>query len=183
MEFVFVSGNPALDLLGTLKWRRTEPEEGLTDSADAARWAAEAGLLSTAPTATGDDLTRLRHLRETTYRLIQAALTGAEPADIDLDTLNQAAARPPATLTLTAQGAQRTGNLDAATADVARAAVELLGEMYGQTPPRVRECERPTCTRLFVDRSRAGTRTWCGMTECGNRVKARQYRARKATRR
>jgi predicted RNA-binding Zn ribbon-like protein len=46
--------------------------------------------------------------------------------------------------------------------------------------PVERECERPACTRLFVDRSRGGTRAWCGMAECGNRVKAADYRARKA---
>ncbi|GAB2965838.1 hypothetical protein LWP59_22755 [Amycolatopsis acidiphila] len=37
LSFVFVSGNLALDLAGTLKWRRDEPEELLTAPADAAR--------------------------------------------------------------------------------------------------------------------------------------------------
>ncbi|WP_256862954.1 CGNR zinc finger domain-containing protein [Microbispora sp. GKU 823] len=49
----------------------------------------------------------------------------------------------------------------------------------GTSPVRVRECARPECTRLFVDRSRGGTRHWCGMEECGNRVKAANYRYRK----
>ncbi|MFD0523312.1 CGNR zinc finger domain-containing protein [Paractinoplanes durhamensis] len=54
--------------------------------------------------------------------------------------------------------------------------------MYAGADVRLRECERPACTRVFLDRSRAGTRSWCGMAECGNRVKAREYRARKAAR-
>ncbi|MEU8238865.1 CGNR zinc finger domain-containing protein [Actinoplanes missouriensis] len=180
MEFVFVSGNPALDLLGTLKWRRTAPEEGLAEPDDAARWAVEAGLLSTAPAADDDELERLRELREVTYRLVHATLGGSGWDGADLRTLNAAAAGSPTSLALGSRGAQRTGGLGAATAEVARAAVVLLGEMAGETPPRVRECERQACTRLFIDRSRGGTRSWCGMAECGNRVKAREYRARKA---
>ncbi|MBF8191464.1 CGNR zinc finger domain-containing protein [Nonomuraea sp. K274] len=45
---------------------------------------------------------------------------------------------------------------------------------------RVRECARPECTRIFVDRSRGGKRQWCGMEECGNRIKAANYRSRKS---
>ncbi|MFC3987030.1 CGNR zinc finger domain-containing protein [Actinoplanes siamensis] len=45
---------------------------------------------------------------------------------------------------------------------------------------RERRIRPGQCTRLFIDRSRGGTRTWCGMAECGNRIKARQCRARKA---
>ncbi|GAA2338493.1 CGNR zinc finger domain-containing protein [Dactylosporangium salmoneum] len=43
----------------------------------------------------------------------------------------------------------------------------------------MRECAEEACTRLFVDRSRAGNRAWCGMEECGNKAKARSYRARR----
>ncbi|TQS31244.1 CGNR zinc finger domain-containing protein [Microbispora sp. KK1-11] len=53
------------------------------------------------------------------------------------------------------------------------------GVSAGVSSARVRECARPECTRLFVDRSRGGTRHWCGMEECGNRVKAANYRSRK----
>ncbi|WP_460494912.1 CGNR zinc finger domain-containing protein [Dactylosporangium cerinum] len=59
---------------------------------------------------------------------------------------------------------------------MAIAAVELLG---GPEITSVRECALEECTRLFVDRSRAGNRAWCGMEECGNRVKAAAYRARR----
>ncbi|BCY08521.1 ABATE domain-containing protein [Actinoplanes sp. L3-i22] len=182
MEFVFVSGNLALDLLGTLKWRRTRPEEGLLTPAEAGRWAVDAGLLSQAPPGDADDFARLIAVREAIYRLVEAARTGADGPGSDLGILNAAANRPLPALTLTAHGAHRAGTLDAVTAEVARSAISFLDEMRKPTPLRVRECERPECTRVFVDRSRAGTRSWCGMAECGNRVKAREYRARKAAR-
>nr|WP_272918512.1 CGNR zinc finger domain-containing protein [Nocardiopsis alba] len=46
----------------------------------------------------------------------------------------------------------------------------------------LKECGRPDCTRLYLDRSRGARRTWCGMDECGNRVKAAAYRARRRAR-
>ncbi|WP_228122622.1 CGNR zinc finger domain-containing protein [Saccharothrix syringae] len=41
------------------------------------------------------------------------------------------------------------------------------------------ECGRAECTPLFVDDSRGEPRRWCGMVECGNRVKAAEYRRRR----
>ncbi|MFD0660841.1 CGNR zinc finger domain-containing protein [Thermocatellispora tengchongensis] len=60
---------------------------------------------------------------------------------------------------------------------MACSAAELLSEL-GEL--RVRECAFPECTRVFIDRSRGGNRQWCGMEECGNRVKAANYRSRKS---
>jgi predicted RNA-binding Zn ribbon-like protein len=59
---------------------------------------------------------------------------------------------------------------------VARAALELFG---AQRDALVKQCGRETCTRVYIDRSRGGRRTWCGMAECGDRVKAANYRRRK----
>ncbi len=180
MNFVFVGGNLALDLLGTLKWRRSTSEECLRSPADAARWAVASGTLTSEPNVSGADLAALRELREAIYRLVRAAMAGDPPAPADLHLVNAAAARPGPALELTPNGATRAGDATAVAAEVARAAAGLLGEIYAGGGPRMRECERPACTRLFVDRSRGGTRAWCGMAECGNRVKAADYRARKA---
>ena len=38
MGFAFVSGSAALDLVGTVTWRRADPTELLTGPADLARW-------------------------------------------------------------------------------------------------------------------------------------------------
>ncbi|GAA1527831.1 hypothetical protein GCM10009827_051180 [Dactylosporangium maewongense] len=183
MTFVFVSGDLALDFAGTLKWRRSAaPEELLTGPAEAARWAVAAGVLSTAPRLSTVEFAGLLELREAVYRLAVAGLAGQPWPPADLRALNAAAAAPPPRVTLTAGGVRRAGPPSAAGASigaaVAVAAVELLGSLGSLT---VRECALDECTRLFVDRSRAGNRTWCGMEECGNRVKAASYRARRAT--
>ena len=43
---------------------------------------------------------------------------------------------------------------------------------------RMKACAAEDCRWAFYDRSRNRSRTWCSMAECGNRAKARSYRAR-----
>ncbi|GAA3289573.1 CGNR zinc finger domain-containing protein [Dactylosporangium vinaceum] len=174
MTFVFVSGDLALDFAATLKWRRgPDPEELLATGADAARWAVEAGVLSRPPRVGEEELRALLVLREAVYSALHPAAAAPRPADIRV--LNRAAAQPGPRPALTALGVRRSGDATALGAAVAVAAIALL-----ESRPPIRECAGEACTRLFVDRSRAGNRTWCGMEECGNRVKAASYRARRA---
>jgi predicted RNA-binding Zn ribbon-like protein len=174
VTFVFVSGDLSLDFAGTLKWRRsTRPEELLSTSDDAARWAVAAGVLSRPPALDADEFGELLALREAVYRMLHPNPDGPRrPADVRR--LNQAAARPGPRPALTAGGVRRTGDASALAAAIAAAAIGLL-----ETAPPIRECAGDACTRLFVDRSRSGNRLWCGMEECGNRVKAAAYRARR----
>jgi predicted RNA-binding Zn ribbon-like protein len=176
VAFVFVSGDLALDFTGTLKWRRDDPEELLRTPADVAQWAVEAGILTEAPEISLDAFDRLRQLRESIYRLVQASLHERSWDSRDVEAVNTAAQGPMSVLALSADGLSRTGDGEAVAAVLARAAAELLarrGELA------LRECVRDTCTRVFIDRSRTGNRRWCGMEECGNRIKARHYRMRK----
>ncbi|TFW18652.1 CGNR zinc finger domain-containing protein [Duganella callida] len=43
----------------------------------------------------------------------------------------------------------------------------------------VKQCENPTCSLLFVDRTSRRARRWCSMATCGNRAKQAAHRARK----
>jgi predicted RNA-binding Zn ribbon-like protein len=42
----------------------------------------------------------------------------------------------------------------------------------------VKACEGPTCTLLFIDRTRSHARRWCKMAICGNRAKQTAHRKR-----
>lgn len=48
---------------------------------------------------------------------------------------------------------------------------------------RVKACRAPDCRWAFFDQARNRSRTWCSMAVCGNRAKARRYRARHGSRR
>jgi predicted RNA-binding Zn ribbon-like protein len=47
----------------------------------------------------------------------------------------------------------------------------------------VKACEGPSCTLMFVDRTRRRGRRWCSMAMCGNRAKQAAHRERLRTRR
>lgn len=63
----------------------------------------------------------------------------------------------------------------AALATVARDAVLLAG---GPLLARVKKCENPDCSLLFLDDSQARRRRWCSMDRCGNLAKVAGYRSR-----
>ncbi|WP_329599495.1 CGNR zinc finger domain-containing protein [Streptomyces pseudovenezuelae] len=46
---------------------------------------------------------------------------------------------------------------------------------------RVKECENPSCSLLFLDDSQARRRRWCSMGRCGNRAKIAGCRSRGRT--
>ena len=48
------------------------------------------------------------------------------------------------------------------------------------TWPRLKACHADSCRWAFYDHSRNRSRAWCDMAVCGNRAKARAYRARAA---
>jgi predicted RNA-binding Zn ribbon-like protein len=60
---------------------------------------------------------------------------------------------------------------------LARDGVEVLG---GPLRGRIRECSSPTCSLLYLDISRAGSRRWCSMETCGSQDKMARYRRRTA---
>jgi predicted RNA-binding Zn ribbon-like protein len=65
---------------------------------------------------------------------------------------------------------------DAALSTVARDAIDLL---TGPRADRVKECEHPDCSLLFLDDSQSGNRRWCSMERCGNLAKISGYRTRR----
>ena len=48
------------------------------------------------------------------------------------------------------------------------------------TWPRMKVCPADDCQWAFFDHSKNRSGKWCSMAECGNRMKARAYRARHA---
>ncbi|MGF1426531.1 CGNR zinc finger domain-containing protein [Kitasatospora sp. LaBMicrA B282] len=187
LAFPFVGGRPCLEFVATLGRRHAEPLERLPGPADLDRWLAAAQLHARSDTsaaaATPADLTDARALREALYRVLRTAMAGraAEPADLAL--VNAVAGRADLApqLTVPQDGAaarhwQAAEPVRAALATVARDAVLLIS---GPQLARVKECESPDCSLLFLDDSQARRRRWCSMDRCGNLAKVAGYRTRK----
>jgi predicted RNA-binding Zn ribbon-like protein len=179
MGFVYVSGRPSLDFAGTLKWRRGErPEEQLTEPGSIGAWALGAGLVDRPIAADEDAHTVAVALREAVYRTVRARLDRRRPGSGDVALLNERARRPRLTPRLRPDGRmERGGSVDELLATLA---ADLLGLLAHAEFAQVKECAAPDCTRLYVDRSRAGNRQWCGMSECGNRAKVEAFRRRRS---
>lgn len=119
-----------------------------------------------------------------------AAAVPAAPAALAeaVAVLNRYAAQPPVIVQLEVGGdssagagaavTRRSGTAAQGLAAVAREAVEILG---GPDAALLRECGRPECTQVYLDRSRGHRREWCAMRTCGNRVKVSAYRSRHRT--
>jgi len=102
-------------------------------------------------------------------------MAGAEPDPADVSRVNAVAAQPDLAPQLGAARWTARGPARAALATVARDAVLLV---RGPLLERVKECENPGCSLLFLDDSQARRRRWCSMDRCGNLAKVAGYRSR-----
>ena len=140
------------------------------------RFLADAGL--PAGRLTAEDLERARRVREALRSLM--GINNGQPLDPGAPEVLAAAGRA-ATLHVEVDGEGRArlspagGGLDAALA-VLLAAVARAQE--DGSWKRMKACAAHTCQWAFYDHSRNRSRTWCDMAVCGNRAKARSYRAR-----
>jgi predicted RNA-binding Zn ribbon-like protein len=177
--FQFVSGNLALDFVGTVSEWTTTRLEHLAVPADLAEWLVAAGVLDTAPAVTDPDLAAARELRGALYDLVVALEAGLPVPNRVVEAVNRHAGAEPVRLRLDPAGRPtRDGSVAAARATVARSGVELADPANAAL---LRWCADATCTRAFLDRSRGRRRRWCGMSGCGDRAKAAAYRRRQRT--
>ena len=67
---------------------------------------------------------------------------------------------------------------EGAEAALGRLLAIVFQSMADGTWPRLKACREHTCQWAFYDLSKNRSATWCSMKVCGNRNKARAYRAR-----
>lgn len=170
-----MSGDPALDLTGTVGSRRDEAVDLLRSPADLERWVTECPGLPDDVSADEAGFRLALSLREAIYRLALDRVLDRPFDPVSLRIVNDTAAGSPPVVKLSDSGLCVSGHLPEVLSELARCAVALLADARSC----LKECGRTDCTRIYLDRSRGSRRTWCGMEECGNRVKAAAYRARR----
>jgi predicted RNA-binding Zn ribbon-like protein len=153
--------------------------ETLHGAGDLARWLAECELALGDVAATADDLAAARRLRRGISNAAEAVVEGEAPAAADLALINNAAARPPLAPRIDAALGRDwdAPRAEQAFSDIARDAIALLSDPAQRA--RLRRCEGPDCELMFYDSSRPGRRRWCSTERCGDRMRARAYRARR----
>jgi predicted RNA-binding Zn ribbon-like protein len=186
------SAELCLEFVNTIAWRKTdEPEERIPSPSAFLDWCVNAGIPASGDAAPLQRLwctrpreARLVHrkaveLREAIYRIFCSKIRGEPLPDQDLRVFNEMLGAIPPRVRVAPIGSG-TGWWSGGTAKpldilapIAWSAADLMTSPRAQ---RVRQCADETgCGYLFVDESRAGTRRWCSMGECGNRAKARRH--------
>jgi predicted RNA-binding Zn ribbon-like protein len=193
--FELIAGHPALDLVNTLDWRfrQSEPEELLKSYADLLRFAEQSKMLTARQArqlhgATSDNagmrvLSECRKLREAIAEILYAGLDGRTPSATSLMTVEHhfQAARGHRKLSWNESRLK----WDWAEAETEAAlplwllALSASRLLTSEEIRSVRACGSPECRWLFLDTSKNHTRRWCDMKICGNRMKARRFKAQR----
>ncbi|HSS09057.1 MAG TPA: CGNR zinc finger domain-containing protein, partial [Acidimicrobiales bacterium] len=150
----------------------------LSDPSSLGEWLVETGLLpAPSPPVTDDDVATTGQLREA-LRSLLAANNGIGSAD--LQTLN--ASTHELTLRVVFSGDRDVALRPLESAGVTGALADLVGVVFTAMTDgkwnRLKVCREDTCRWAYYDSSKNRSAAWCSMAVCGNRAKARAYRAR-----
>ena len=189
--FLFVGNQLALDLLNTRPVLSEGSRELLPDAEALIRWLIASGVLTPQK---GKGLTRtwsnapkgqafVQKLRAFRERLRAAVLrheAGSAVSDTFIAEVNTLLEQHPSVLVLRRSGekigrkiAFEPNEPDDLWAPIATAVAELLTDVPRH---RVRKCE--SCVVHYYDTSKKGSRRWCSMNICGNKVKVAAYQRR-----
>ena len=191
--FLYVAGDPALELVNTVDWTpRGLEEERLSSYEQLTRWAEGAGVIGA---DTGRRLRRLAadrpraaaaalelaHRTRNSIRDLFVAIARGESRRLPLSRFNQLLAEAMERLQVAPDAGggfqwswrgQESDPRGLLWPVIWSAAKLLESDEAGS----VRICDGDDCGWMYVDRSRNGLRRWCQMKTCGTREKTRRRR-------
>ena len=191
--FELIAGDAALDLVNTLDWRfrASGAEELLPSYCALVRFCEQSGVLTpkqarglrreTSESAREKALRSCCELREAAAEFLYATLEERKPAAAAIAALERffKDARKLQRLRRDAAGLLwdwPEGEL-AVELPVSVLALRVEALLTNDRLQTLRECGDPGCRWLFLDTSKNHTRRWCDMKVCGNRMKARRFKA------
>jgi predicted RNA-binding Zn ribbon-like protein len=191
--FLFLGNQLAVDFLNTSPVLEEGPKELLPDLESLVRWLIAAGVLTGTNAATRlrrwrDSpkaeafLKKLLAFRESLREEVIRRERGLSVNGAFLEELNRLLREHPSRMAVQ----RRAGELSLGLvfeprepedfwAPIVAAAADLLS---GVPRERVRKCESAACVLHFHDTSKKGSRRWCSMHICGNKVKVAAYKER-----
>ncbi len=159
---------------------RETGRDDLADVVSASSWLAAHRLVSPGTEFDERDRRRLVDVRASVHALV-AANGGGGMQRRAVTTLNEAARRVRLGVRLHPEDGYR---LMAEGVGIDRPIGELLisvtGSMAAGSWDRLKVCANDSCQSAFYDSSRNRSARWCSMARCGNRMKGRAYRERRA---
>lgn len=193
--FLFVANRPILDLLNTKPVLADGPTELLQDVRALERWLIASGMV-TSPrnratvrgwrhsTEADVFLKQLIAFRERLREAVIRIESGSSPTDAFLAEVNSLLLQYPRPTLLRRRGGRvvREALFEPHEptdlwAPIIDATANLLVETESS---RIRKCE--SCVVHFFDTSKKGSRRWCSMNICGNKLKVAAYQQRRRAR-
>ena len=163
----------SVDLMPVLK-------DEWTDPAALAAWLREHGWVEEEVAATRADLARAVEVRES-LRALTVANSGGELDPEALPRIQVAADRAGLAVRFDRAEAPLEPRRDGIDAALGRVLAVVAESLNDGTWTRVKACRADDCLWAFYDTSRNRSGAWCSMASCGNRAKARAFRARQRT--
>jgi len=191
--FLFVGNHLTLDFLNTKPILEGTPRELLPNASALVRWLAASGIVKTekdrelvrawSHTARAERFVRkLVAFRERLRAAVLRLESGLAPGDSFLAEMNMLLGIYPQRSILTKRGSKVSLNRsfeprksEDTWIPILAATTELLSTLE---PSRIRQCESESCVIHFYDTSKRGSRRWCSMNICGNRLKVAAYQRR-----
>jgi predicted RNA-binding Zn ribbon-like protein len=147
-------------------------------------WLAANGLLAPGATPTDDDLRILIGAREGLRALVLQNTDGTAPDPAVVSPLHRIADGELARAAVTEDGGVRLAPVgDSVRARLLRLLLIVSEAQRDGTWVHLKACANDDCRWAFYDRSRNHGGTWCDMATCGNKLKNRDFRARRRTHR
>ena len=193
--FLFVANRPILDFLNTRPILADGPTELLPDVRALERWLIASGTVSSAKSRavlrsgrqSSEADAFLKHLIAFRERLREAVLrieSGSLPTDAFLDEVRSLLLQYPRRTSLHKRDGMIVQEMwfeprkpTDLWVPIINGAADLLTET---DPSRLRKCE--SCIVHFFDTSKKGSRRWCSMNLCGNKLKVAAYQQRRRAR-
>ena len=191
--YLFVGNQLALDFLNTRPILESGPRELLPNAAALERWLIASGIVTSkqnkalvrawrdSPRA-ATLVKKLVAFRERLRTAILRIEAGTLPGDAFLAELDTLLKEHPERTRLRKNGSKlmlekfcEPRKPEDVWAPIAAATAELLAEAETF---RIRKCESESCVVHFYDTSKKGSRRWCSMNICGNRLKVAAYQRR-----
>ncbi|HYJ54926.1 MAG TPA: CGNR zinc finger domain-containing protein [Mycobacterium sp.] len=160
---------------------RPDGADRLVDPGDARPWLIDNDLLAPSAQLTVTDLALLTEVREALRALLVRNGGGPDPTRGNLATLRRIAAAATVRTTVGPDGevllAVAGENL---TDRLAGLLLPIRDAQRDGSWSLLKACGNDECQWAFYDMSRNHGGTWCDMASCGNKLKNREFRARKA---
>jgi predicted RNA-binding Zn ribbon-like protein len=161
---------------------RETGRDRLATTEDAVPWLVENGLLAPGATPSDDDLRILLGVRDGLHALVRQNTDGQAPDPARISPLHQISEGELARAAVTADGEVRLAPAgDSVRARLLDLLLVVADAQRDGTWQHLKTCANDECQWAFYDRSRNHGGTWCDMSTCGNKLKNRDFRARRRT--